>query len=242
MGNALFAALGLLTIALGMINRKAFILLVVLMAGIPITLMTGNSPYFAALGGMSGQAAWLFAIVIGSFAALIAMIGRLHVVIANTPLFFLFLLLACISLTWADNLLDGVRMVAKFGAPIAFFWVLLAMQPNAGFARRVETALYVTCAISVALAVVNTFSGGVLAPLPLKHGLGGVPALAAPFNSPANFSFLILVGTVTAYCRFLESRRMLYLALFLVFLLAVAMAFVRISIAGALLAIAVVHL
>ena len=157
-------------------------------------------------------------------------------------MFLLFLLLAAISLTWTPSFLDGVRMLVKLAAPMMFCWVLLAMRPDATFARRIETALYAGCLISVMLAVVNQVSGGGLAPLAMKGGLGGLPALAAPYTSPANFSFLILVGAIAAYCRFLQSRRVIHGLLFLVFIGTVALAFVRISLAGSLIGIAAVHL
>ena len=157
-------------------------------------------------------------------------------------MFLLFLLLAAISLTWTPSFLDGVRMLVKLAAPMMFCWVLLAMRPDATFARRIETALYAGCLISVMLAVVNQVSGGALAPLAMKGGLGGLPALAAPYTSPANFSFFILVGAITAYCRFLQSRRVIHGLLFLIFIGTIALAFVRISLAGALIGIAAVHL
>ena len=72
MGSVLFNALALLAVALGIANQRWFVLLVILAAGVPISLMTGNSVYFAALGGMAGQAAWLLAIVVGCLAALLA--------------------------------------------------------------------------------------------------------------------------------------------------------------------------
>jgi O-antigen ligase len=242
MGNVLFAALGLATIGFGMINRRAFVLVIVLMAGIPISLMTRESEYFAALGGMSGQAAWLFAIVIGCLAALIAYLGKLPRVLSAAPMLLVFLVFAALSLSWTNSVLDGARMLAKLAAPILFFWVVLAMQPQAKLGRQIENALYASCVVSVILALANAATGGALAPLSLKGGVGGLQELAAPFTSPANFSFLVLVGAVTAYCRFLESRRVLHFGLFLFFLLAVTLAFVRISLAGALLGIAAAHL
>ena len=184
--------------------------MVIVVAGVPISLMTGNALYFVALGGMAGQAAWLLAIVVGCLCALLAYLGRLHVVVARTPMFLLFLLFAAMSLTWTPSFLDGVRMLAKLAAPIMFCWVLLAMRPDVAFARRIETALYAGCLISTLLAVVNLASGGALAPLVMKGGLGGMASLAAPFTSPANFSFFILVGAITAYCRFLQSRRAIH--------------------------------
>jgi hypothetical protein len=242
MGNVLFSALMLLAIVLGMVNQRAFILLVVAAAGIPISLMTGEAMYFAALGGMAGQAAWLLAIVVGCLAALVAYLGRLHLVVWRTPMFLLFLVLAAISLSWTHEVLDGLRMLAKLAAPIMFCWVLLAMRPDARFARRIETALYAGCLVSVALAVTNAVTGGALAPVAMKGGLGGLPALAAPFTSPANFSFYILVGALVAYCRLLQSRRLIHGLLFAIFMGTVILAFVRISLAGALLGLAAVHL
>jgi O-antigen ligase len=242
MGNVLFAALGLATIGFGMVNRRALVLIVVLFAGIPIALMTRETEYFGALGGMSGQAAWLFAIVIGCLAALIAYLGRLPAVLGSSPLLLIFLVLAAISLTWANSVLDGARMLAKLAAPILFFWVVLLMQPQPALARRIESVLYLTCVIAVLLAYANVLSGGALAPLPLKSGVAGMRELAAPFTSPANFSFLILVGAITAYVRFLNFRSVWHLALFLFFLIAIGLAFVRISLVGALLGIAAVHL
>jgi hypothetical protein len=241
-GNALFVALALATIFFGMVKRPAFVALVIVMAGIPTSLLTGDTKYFVALGGMSGQAAWAFAIVIGCLAALIAYLARLHQVLARTPAFLLFLLFALISLSWAGSLLDGLRMLAKYAGPMLFFWVLLAMEPGARLVRRLELALYAGCAIACALAIVNTLGGGFIAPLPAKSGVLGMNALAAPYTSAANFSFLVVCGAITAYCRFLASRRVLHLLITGFFLLCVAFAFVRISLAGAVLGFAIVHL
>ncbi len=242
MGNVLFGAVALLTIGFGMVKRPAFVLLIVLMSGIPISLLTGDTKYFIALGGMSGQAAWAFAIVIGCLAALIAYLARLHLVLARTPAFLLFLSFALVSLSWADSLLDGVRMLAKYAAPMLFFWVLLAMNPGERLIRRLELALYASCSIAGLLALVNTLGGGFIAPLLAKTGILGLPALAAPHTSAANFSFLLACGAITAYCRFLVSRRWLTLLLAAFFMTCVAFAFVRISLAGTVLGIATVHL
>src|SRR5204863_2470970 len=52
----------------------------------------------------------------------------------------------------------------------------------------------------------------------------------------------MVVGALVAYCRYLASRRLLHLALFALLLVSVGLAFVRISLAGALLGITIVHL
>jgi len=241
-GNALFWALLLLTILLGMVNRRAFVVLIVAMAGIPLTMLTGDTKYFVAIGGMAGVAVWSFAIVIGCFAALIASMGKLPELIVRTPAFFLFMLLAVVSLTWADSFLYGVRMLAKYSVPMLFFWVLLVTRPDASLIRRLESALYFTCVVAAILAFANTLSGGVIAPLPAKHGILGIPALATPYASAANFSFLVVCGALAAYCRFLQSHRALHLLLAAFLFACVALAFVRNSIAGAVLGVAVIHL
>jgi hypothetical protein len=154
----------------------------------------------------------------------------------------LFLLFAAVSLSWAASFLDGVRMLAKYAAPMLVFWVIVALAPDERLARRFETALYVTCGLAGALAFLNTMGGGVIAPLPLKHGVFGLPALCTPYSSPANFSFLMVCGALTAYCRFLHTRRLLHFLLAAALMLCVALAFVRISMAAAVMGVAVVHL
>ena len=229
--------------AFGIANQRWFVLLVILAAGVPISLMTGNSVYFAALGGMAGQAAWLLAIVVGCLAALLAVYLR-----PTTPGSLAYSDVSPVPVAGrhqphVDTELPRRR--AHAGETRCAHDVLLGTagpRPDATFARRIETALYAGCLISVMLAVVNQVSGGGLAPLAMKGGLGGLPALAAPYTSPANFSFLILVGAIAAYCRFLQSRRVIHGLLFLVFIGTVALAFVRISLAGSLIGIAAVHL
>ena len=242
MGNALFWALLLLTILLGMVNRRAFVVLIVGIAGIPLTVLTGDTKFFAAIGGMAGVAVWSFAIVVGCIAALIGSMGKLPALMVKTPAFFLFMLLAVVSLTWADNLLYGVRMLAKYAVPMLFFWVLLVTKPDASLIRRLEAALYFTCVVAAVLAFVNTLSGGVIAPLPAKQGILGIPALATPYASAANFSFLVVCGALVAYCRFLQSHRALHLLLAAFLFACVALAFVRNSIAGAVLGVVIIHL
>jgi hypothetical protein len=88
----------------------------------------------------------------------------------------------------------------------------------------------------------NTVGGGVLARLPSKRGILGIPALATPYASAANFSFLIVCGALGAYCRFLQSRSALHLLLAGFLFACVGLAFVRISIAAAVLGVAVIHL
>lgn len=242
MGQVLFGAVALLAVILGMVNRRAFVLFVVLMAGIPFSLLTGDTKFLAALGGMAGQAVWLFAIVVGCLAALISQMGRLHLVLGRTPAMLLFLLLGAMSLTWAESFLDGLRMLVKLAAPMLFLWVILAMDPDKHLRRRIETALYAGCIIALLIALTNTLSGGFFAPVARKPGLFGMAALTTPFSSPANFSFLILCGALSAYCRFLASRRVIHFVLAAVLFGAVALAFVRISMAGALLGVAIIHL
>jgi hypothetical protein len=221
---------------------RLFLLLVFLLAGIPTALITGNATFFAALGGLSGQAAYAFGLVIACLVILIIYIGRLPATLGRTPFLILFLLYCCASIAWADHLLDAIRMTVKVASPFLFFWAVVAIRPDARLARQLETCLYVTCTIACSLAVLHMFTGDLMGPHLQKAGPFGFVMLAAPYTSGANFSFLILTGATTAYCRWLRDRRLVHLLLALAFAFALLLSFVRITLAAALLCLAMIHM
>ena len=242
MNSAILAGLIAMLLGSTVAKPRLMLLMVFFMAGIPVALITGNASFFAALGGMWGQAAYAFALVIACLMTLIASVNRTPAAFGRTPFLFAFLLYCVASVAWADNLLNAIRMLAKVASPFLFLWAVMVIRPDERTARRLETALYLTCMIGCALAVVHMFTGNLMGPHLQKNGPFGFAMLAAPYTSGANFSFLMLAGATTAYCRWLRDRRLLHLLLALALAFSLVLSFVRITLAAALLCIAMVHM
>jgi O-antigen ligase len=122
-----------------------------------------------------------------------------------------------------------------------FLWAVLAIRPDERAQRNLETALYVTCAIACALAAAHLATGDLLGPRLAKTGPFGFAVLASPYTSGANFSFLILTGAATAYCRWLNDRRIVHLLLVILLATALLLSFVRVALAAFVMCIALIH-
>lgn len=235
------ATLGGLLLALASANRYWLVATLVLLAGIPMPLIAPDAVYFSALGGMNSQAAYALLVVAACVLVLASSPSDLPRVFAAAWGLMIFLLFAAASLGWTRDLLSGIRMLTKVMLPFLVFGVAFVVARRRDISRSVERAIYLTCGVSLVLALLQLATSGALAPTVEKAGLFGLPMLAAPHASSANFSFLMLIGAVTAYCRFLANRRLLHLLLCATFTIAIALAFVRVTFAALFIAAFLVH-
>jgi hypothetical protein len=208
--------------------------------GIPIALITGDPSLFGP-GGINADAAYLGILLLALLATLA--VRPLHLArigYAQWPA-ITYLVYAALSLTWTVDVLDGLRMLAKLLAPPLFFWAAVSLDDGPEFRRRLVLATYGTCLCSLALAAANLVTHGGLAPLnPVPNSLG-FSSLTVPYSSPANFSMLVATGALLAYCEWLSTRHISRVILFAIFAAGVLLAFTRITIAGLLAGILLVH-
>lgn len=217
-------------------RRLLFSLLAI--GGFPFAGFFPDFRAFGFLGGMNLQATLLLTYV--SFLALAMLTVRWPPpgFKKETAIIVLFLLFSAVSVLWSANVVEATRGLIKIAAPFMMLSLAYSVgrQSDAYDRARVLTILLVLSVIL--LAVVNVFSGGVLHPLKGTVTHWGWSSLQAPGMSSADFSFLVLVGTILIAIQCIERRlRVVSLIILGVLILALVWAFVRITFLAAIMAV-----
>jgi O-antigen ligase len=145
----------------------------------------------------------------------------------------LFLLYAMLSLLWATDTAMGLRMLMKLAAPFLFFFALQIILRTDEDLKSASRMVFICCITVLVLAVVNTLTRGALyIGASREFAYATTNTFAAPYMSPANFSFFMGSGAVLALGYWFATHKLRYLAIYLVLAVAVFLAFTRISMAG----------
>ena len=206
--------------------------LMILIGGLPITLLMPGVRFFDSLGGMAPQAMILFIMVAAVYVALMFKWKFLISQGLKYKALILFFLYCAISLTWSENLVYGLRMFIKLVAPFLFFVAFQAFFRDYRDINLGEKMVFLCCLIVLAIAILNHITNGVFSPDPVNIKWIRLNQLTTPYMSPANFSFLIGCGAILALANFLVCKKFRYFILYIIFSAAVFMAFTRISMAG----------
>jgi hypothetical protein len=212
-------------LVLAVTSGKHLTLMLLLTGGIPVTLLMPQTRFFSLHPQAAFLSGMLLAILIASFLRISAVLKEG----LRFPAFLVFFTYALLSLVWADNLLFGLRMIAKLFAPFLFLLAALVFLRREWDLLCAEWMVFACCLLVLAIALANTLFNGFLGDDPywVQRRI-----LTAPWMSPANFSFLIGSGALLALGNFFQSRKVRYLFLHGLFFAAVCWAFTRISIAG----------
>lgn len=229
----LLLALPLTTLAL--VRPRQMILAVLFVSGIPISIFVRASVPLGPLGLVAPQAAYLLAVSASLLIALLLSPGHPARVMQTFSVFVAFLIYSTITLIWSPDFVEGVRLLVKLLTLLLTTAVVIQHLRNAASLRLAENSIMAGAGLVLLLALLNQASGGAIGEGRTQWVARGI--LAAPFMSPANFSFLMCVAALVALARRLTTGGSASLALFVAFGLATILAYTRISMAGLIISV-----
>lgn len=234
-GTVVLATVFSALMAMSIVNRRWLILAILFGGGFPVGLLMPHEQFF----GLYANGAYLFVILCSIVISLFFAIPDLFSQTLRYNCVFIFLLYSLFSLLWTTDIEWGVRTLVKLASPFIFFVAAQAFLKREQDLKIATRMIFACCLIVSLLAVINTLGNGVLAP---GEGIYNVRHnyLAAPYMSPANYSFLIGSGAILALTNLLTTRKFSYLLLSILFTTLVFWSFVRISMAGLIAAIGMV--
>jgi O-antigen ligase len=241
MGILVFALLMASLLWLAATNVPRFCAATLLLAGVPMSL-TGAARFFSGPLDVDVQAIYMFIVAAGTALALILHMNDAQAEVRGRVMLVLLICYVTASLAWADSLVYGLRMLTKLSAPFLYL-VLMALAVRQGLSERMIT--FSICGaglISLTLAAINYASGGAIAPRLESPGFAGFAQLAAPFTSPADFSFTLSGALLVAYGAWSARRSAWMLAIVVAMLIGLVMALCRAAVVGALFGLLVFHL
>jgi O-antigen ligase len=240
MGLLGFALLMLLLLWLAATDVPRFCVATLLLAGIPMTLFTGDRLLSGALDSNT-QSIYMFVVASGTALALILQLNELQDELHRRTMLVVLICYAVGSLAWAGSMVYGIRMLAKLSCPLLFL-VLSSIAVRQGLTeRRIQNAICAAGVISLSLAIINYASGGIIAPRLESPGLLGLTEVSAPFTSPADFSFTLSGALFVAYGAWNARRSPWMLAIVIAMAVGLLLALCRAAIAGAVLGLIVFH-
>ena len=219
-------------ITLALISRRNLVYYVLATAAIPFTMVVPNGVFFGFIGGVNPQAAYLLVI---SLAVIIASVrcrkrsrDRSHVLFP----FVLFVLFAAASILWSRDPIHGVRFLVKLATPVLMLFVASWALVGDRDLKKAQRMILLCCFAVLCLAMVNVASGGAIGGQEIREKWLARGYLAAPYMGPAPFSFLMSLGAIICVSRYMVYRDPGTGVMAGVLLLAVVMAFTRISLGG----------
>ncbi len=218
---------GLIILALS--SRRHLVFGLLLTGGIPYTLFMPKAIFL----GVSPQAAYLFLLMSVTLLALLFYVQGVMELSVRFWAVSLFLFYSLITLSWATDVAIGLRMLMKLAAPFLFFFALQLILRSEEDLKSATRAIFLCCFAVLILAVVNTLTRGALyVQEGREYQLATTHSFTAPYMSPATFSFLLGSGALLALGYWFANRKFIFMAIYVVLVVAVFLAFVRISMLG----------
>lgn len=220
--------------AFAVLDGRKMVYFVLLVAGIPVSILAPDSLSLGPLGELAPQAAYLLVIAIGLIVAIIPAGKTVAQIVRHFLPLVLFLMYAGGSIVWSLDAVEGVRLLVKLVTPVLMVIAVAYHLQSSRDINRAENCALVCACVVAALALMNYVSNGALdkgSSYWISRGI-----LAAPYMGPANFSFLMSVSALICLARFLQSNSRVGLGLAIFFAIAVLFAFTRISMAALVIA------
>ena len=216
-------------ILLALSSRRYLVFGLLLTGGIPYTIFMPRATFL----GVNPQAAYLFIMMAVTLIALLFHFQEFLELSVRFWAVSLFLLYSLITLAWATDVAIGLRMLMKLAAPFLFFFALQLILRTEEDLKSATRAIFLCCFAVLALAVVNTLTRGALYLQESRaFQIATTRSFTAPYMSPATFSFLLGSGAVLALGYWFANRKFIFMVIYVVLVIAVFLAFVRISMAG----------
>ena len=217
-------------------SKRKIVVGILAVSGLPVGALAPRSSLLAFAGGLNLQAIFLFLLLLLCLLLLLTDIPRLLRLALQVPVVSLFLAYSAASIVNAPDLVFGLRFIAKIQAPFLFGALFAATLGDSEIRGAADRAIRRLCLLVFLLGLFNyAIYDPALAAVDKAFGL--IPPLAAPYTSPANFSFLMGCGAISSWASHLlarhagqRSRRDRALTLLLA--LALVFAYVRISLLG----------
>jgi len=226
----LFIGAPLITFALS--SRKKLVYYILATAAIPVTMFMPSTVFFDFIGGVNAQAAYLFLIFIALIIAALRTrersLGRLRVLFP----FVLFLVFAAASLLWSGDSIHGLRFLIKLLTPTLMLFVASSVLASDQDLKTAQRMMLLCCFVVLGVAIVNLALGGGIGGQEIRLKWLARGYLAAPYMGPAPFSFLMSIGAIICLSRYMAYRDLPNGVMAGVLLLAIVMAFTRISLGG----------
>ena len=222
-------------ILLALFSRRHLVFGLLLTSGIPYTLFMPKATFL----GVNPQAAYLFMMMAVTLIALLFHVQELLELSVRFWAITLFLFYTMLSLLWAADTVMGLRMLLKLAAPFLFFVAIQLILKTDADLKSASGAAFLCCFIVLVLAVMNHLTRGAIFLQELET-VSSNHAFTAPYMTAANFSFLQGSGAVLALGYWFATRKLHFLAIYLVFTVAVFLGLTRISMAGLVVATGIV--
>ncbi len=206
-------------------NRKTFLNNVLMIGGFPLSLFMPS----LVIGGINCQGAFLLILFLLVLASAIMNFPHLIKASATFYLSILLIILSFISLIWAPSLGEAISMTVKYMMPILFIILILSVVKSHTDILRCEKSIITCGIILIVLGILNKLSGGFFDSVEGKIKWANTMVLLAPYKSPANYSFMLGMCALLSIANYFNSKKKLWLVLFVLFFAAVILAFTRIS-------------
>ncbi len=203
-----------------------------MLASVPFLVVMPN----LIIGSINPQAALLLVLFL---LLLVHAIVNVQMVILTVKKYYwswLFVALSFISLLWTQSIGESIGMTIKYLTPLLLLVMVLSVVRSHHDMMKCERAIIGGGLILIVLGVVNKLIGDYFDP---HHDWSKSWVLVAPYMSPANYSFMLAMCALLALKNFLFTAQKNWLLIFIVFFVGVMGAFTRISMAGLLLASAI---
>jgi O-antigen ligase len=220
-------------IVLSVAAPRAFIFLSLIIGEAPYGLVPSleRGGFLPSFGGFNMSAMVELSIMFGSLLVIGLNMQRGSSFISKCFPHVVFLLFAAAGVLWAQNPAYGVRMLAKFSAPLFFLLACTSCLRTRPDVKSFEKAIMWSAWLSLVLALSNYVFK--YAPAFVSNK---ITFLTVPGSSGAVFSFHMSVAALLALGTYIYGKTRRHLFMTLLFSAAVFMAFTRISMVGLIIA------
>lgn len=231
MGYFIFLSVFIAYIVTALTKQKNCVKLILITSALPFTLLMPS--FVVPIGGGVNPQAFLLLLIFFTIAFLNLTNAHGLLMTAKTfPFWTLFVLYSGASIVHGPSFFEGMVFFIKMAVPFMVTAALVNIIRKDEEKYQVEKSILLAGSILVLLGVFNFLTGGVFDSAVGRIKWGGTNVLVAPFMSPANFSFMLIVPALISFSRFLLTKRVLWFLLYVAFSASVFLAFTRISMAG----------
>ena len=206
---------------------QSFMRFLLFTGAISLSFIVGERTFLTSIGGISPTAFKLFAVMIAGIIILGAEKRAINLAI-NIKFHLLFITYATLSLIWCEDVIYGLRNIAKLLAPPLLLLIFQIALPSEQEIRKTEKWIFLGGIFIIILGIIADALG-------LKPSqYHSIPRFTIPHLNPSPFSFYMLMLTLFSIVSFYYDRKNIYLLLFFLFSIFCVLPLTRITI-GALL-------
>jgi len=217
----------LITFAIVPFFAANFFMRALLFTGALSLSFAGGSRFFlSSIGGINADALKLLAVFMGGTVILLAANKRPINLLMNFKFHLFFICYATVSLIWCEDVIYGLRMIAKLIAPLLLLLMFQISLSSQDSISKTEKWIFGGGILIIVLSLVASALG-------LSTGKAHpIPRFTLPYINANPFSFYMLTLSLFSLCSFYYERRKYYLFIFLLFSIFCILPLTRITIAA----------